>query len=85
MVQLNRYESPAVRFEPKTSPAVSFSTTKSNKLTSIQSYDSLIKMKPEVVEPAAGCERPPYKHHVPARAGKVKFVPILETGIVKLL
>ena len=77
--------SPNTRFVPKTKPAVSFKTTKSNIFTSMQSYDSLIIMKPELVEPEDGCESPPYRHHVPARCGKLKFVPELETGIVKLL
>ena len=44
-----------------------------------------VEINPELVEPADGCESPPYRHHVPARCGKVKFVPELETGIVKLL
>ncbi len=77
IVQLKRYKSPAVRFVAKTKPAVSFKTTKSSIFTSMQSYDSLIRINPELVEPADGCESPPYRHHVPARCGKVKFVPEL--------
>ena len=59
IVQLKRYESPAVRFVAKTKPAVSFKTTKSSIFTSTQSYDSLIRIKPELVEPNEGCDKPP--------------------------